>query len=169
LNIVSVRAAAGGAAGYCRDRLIMRKDEVPQDEGIAEGLKEVTYAVDEEGRYTLVPSAGWEPKNISNYQAWEQIARQVDKARAAVEAGKLSPLAFHMARNQMDTGLMAQYMGLFRWQVRRHLKPAVFARLKPELLAKYAAMLRTTVEELCDISLAGEMKIPGQMRSDDGD
>jgi hypothetical protein len=139
----------------------MRKDEVPQDVGIAEGLKEVTYAVDERGRYTPVPSAGWEPKNVSNRQAWEQIIRKVEEARAEVLAGRVSPLAFHMARNQMDAGLLASYMGLFRWQVRRHLKPAVFARLRPELLERYARTLRTTVEALRDISRAGEMKIPG--------
>ncbi len=139
----------------------MRTEEVPQDEGIAEGLKEVTYAVDEAGRYVLVPSAGWEPKNISNHQAWEVIAAQVEAARGAVLTGRQSPLAFHMARNQMTIPLMAQYMGLWRWQVRRHLRPSVFRRLPPALLERYAAMLRTTVEELCDISLVAELKIPG--------
>ncbi len=139
----------------------MRQDEVPQDEGIAEGLVEVTYAVDDDGHYTQVGSAGWEPKNISNHQAWEEIVKKVEAVRAEVEAGRVSPLAFHMARNQMEAGLLASYMGLFRWQVRRHLKPAVFARLESELLERYAAMLRTTVAALGDINLAPEMKIPG--------
>jgi len=147
----------------------MRRDEVPQDEGIAEGLKEVTYAVDEAGHYSLVGSAGWEAKNISNRQAWEEIIKKVAEVRAEVEAGRVSPLAYHMARNQMDVGLMASYMGLFRWQVRRHLKPAVFARLSADLLARYAAMLRTSLEELCDIALAAEMEIPGAGRGEDED
>jgi len=142
----------------------MRKEEVPQDEGIAEGLKEVTYAVDEAGSYVIVPSAGWEPKNISNYQAWEVIAAQVESARAQVLAGRLSPLAFHMARNQMTVALMAQYMGLWRWQVRLHLRPGFFSRLRPELLDRYAAMLRTTAAKLKDINLVEEMQIPGRIR-----
>ena len=140
----------------------MRKEEVPQDEGIAEGLKEVTYAVDEAGRYVVVPSAGWEPKNISNYQAWEVIAEQVEAARQEVLEGRSSPLAYHMARNQMTLALMAQYMGLWRWQVRLHLRPGFFRRLKPEMLERYAAMLRTTVEKLKDIALVEEMRIPGR-------
>lgn len=140
----------------------MRKNEVPQDEGIAEGLKEVTYAVDDDGSYVLVPSAGWEPKNISNYQAWEVIAGQVAAVRRQVMAGEVSPLAYHMARNQMDATLLAQYMGIMRWRVKRHLRPRSFNKLKPELIRRYAAILKITEAELLDISLVGEMKIPGR-------
>jgi len=147
----------------------MREDEVPQDQGIAEGLKEVTYAVDETGCYKLVPSAGWEPKNISNYQAWEVVAAQVAKARNAVLAGQVSPLAFHMARNQMDSALLAQYMGLPRWRVWLHLRPWGFKRLTTPQLENYAAMLRTSVAQLTDISLVGEMRIPGRERDNDAD
>lgn len=147
----------------------MREDEVPQDQGIAEGLKEVTYAVDAAGRYKLVPSAGWEPKNISNYQAWEVVAAQVAEAGKAVRAGKVSPLAFHMARNQMTLALMAQYMGLPRWRVWLHLRPWWFKRLTVPQLASYAAMLRTSVAQLQDISLVPEMRIPGRESLNDAD
>jgi len=142
----------------------MRKEEVPQDEGIAEGLKEVTYAVDEQGCYVQVPSAGWEPKNISNYQAWEVIADQIEKVRHQVLAGEKSPLAYHMTRNQMDIGLLAQYMDLWRWQVRRHLRPGIFNKIKPPLLEQYAAILKTTVAQLRDISLVEKLQIPGRDR-----
>jgi len=145
----------------------MREDEVPQDQGIAEGLKEVTYAVDATGHYKLVPSAGWEPKNISNYQAWEVVAAQVGAARKAVQSGKVSPLAFHMAKNQMDLALLAQYMGLPRWRVWLHLHPWGFRRLTTMQLESYAAMLRTTVAMLQDISLVEEMKIPGREQEPD--
>ena len=84
----------------------MLKEEVPQDQGIADGLKEVTYAVDDKGDYVMVPSAGWEPKNISNYQAWEVIAEQIETARCQVLNDEVSPLAYHMARNQMDISLL---------------------------------------------------------------
>ena len=147
----------------------MREDEVPQDQGIAEGLKEVTYAVDAAGHYKLVPSAGWEPKNISNYQAWEVVAAQVAEARQAVLIGRVSPLAFHMARNQMDTALLAQYMGLPRWRVWLHLRPWGFRRLSAAQLEGYAAMLRTSVAQLQDISLVAEMQIPGRDSINDAD
>ena len=140
----------------------MRKDEVPQDQGIADGLKEVTYAVDDNGAYVMVPSAGWEPKNISNYQAWEVIGEQIETARLQVLNNKISPLAYHMARNQMDIALLAQYMGIMRWRVKRHLKPKIFKKLHKNLLSRYASLLKVTVEQLQDISLVKELKIPGQ-------
>jgi hypothetical protein len=140
----------------------MLKNEVPQDKGIAEGLKEVTYAVDDDGSYVLVPSAGWEPKNISNYQAWEIIARQIDTARKQVQANEVSPLAYHMARNLMDLPLLAQYMGIMRWRVKRHLQPKVFNKLKQDILERYAVLLKVTVDELKDITLVDDPVIPGR-------
>jgi hypothetical protein len=142
----------------------MRQEEVPQDQGIAAGMQEITYAVDERGRYVLVPSAGWEPKNISNYQAWEVIAAQIEAARRRVVANQASPLAYHMARNQMDVALLAQYMGLMRWRVKRHLKPRIFNKLPLNLLDRYASLLKVTVAQLRDIALVAELKIPGQDR-----
>ena len=140
----------------------MLKNEVPQDEGIAEGLKEVTYAVDDNGRYVLVPSAGWEPKNISNYQAWEIITEQIETTRRQVLANKLSPLAYHMARNLMDLPLLAQYMGIMRWRVKRHLKPKVFNKLSQDIIKRYALLLKVTTEQLKDISLVEDPVIPGR-------
>lgn len=129
----------------------MRKEDVPQDELLLEGQREVCYAVDAQGRYVLAPSAGWEPANIVNVQAWELIREQVEAAFAAVRAGQQSPLAYHMARHQMDVGMLAAYAGLARWRVRRHLKPAVFFKLKPALLQRYADLFQIEVAELCSV------------------
>jgi hypothetical protein len=134
----------------------MRKDEVPQDAGLLGELKEVFYALDEDGRYVLAESAGWEPANIANRQAWEELERQSAAVLAAVRRGELSPLAYHMARHQMDEKMLASYAGLYRWQVRRHCKPAPFARLKPETLSRYAAVFRIPVEELTPVPRGGE-------------
>jgi len=65
-----------------------------------------------------------------------------------MHAGKLSPLAFHMAKNQMNTGLLAQYAGFSRWQVKRHLKPAVFKRLNPAVLERYSDVFEITIKQL---------------------
>jgi hypothetical protein len=135
----------------------MRRKDVPQDQGLFGEWKEVSYAVDDDGRYILVPSAGWEPANIANHMAWESIEAEVDAVLAKVRSGALSPLAYHMARHQMDPGLLAGYAGLFRWQVRRHMKPEAFRRLSPALANRYAAIFRITTEEFmetpeCDLS-----------------
>ena len=126
----------------------MLKKEVPQDQEVLDGQSELFYALDEDGRYVLAPSAGWEPANLANLQAWEAIRDDLAGILAQIRSGKLSPLAYHMAANQMDAKLLANYTGLFAWQVRRHLKPGPFVRLKPELKKRYAGVLLVTVEEL---------------------
>ncbi len=129
----------------------MRKKDVPQDPGLFGEWKEVSYALDDDGRYVLVPSAGWEPANIANHMAWESIDAEVGAVLAKVRAGELSPLAYLMARHQMDPGLLAGYAGLFRWQVRRHMKPGAFRRISPSLANRYAAIFRITPEELVEV------------------
>jgi len=129
----------------------MRRKDVPQDQGLFGEWKEVNYAVDDDGRYVLVQSAGWEPANIANHMAWESIDAEVGAVLAKVRTGELSPLAYHMARHQMDPGLLAGYAGLFRWQVRRHMKPGAFRRISPALANRYAAIFRITVEELMEM------------------
>jgi len=138
----------------------MRKDQVPQDSCLLAGQREICYAIDEAGHYVLTPTAGWEPKNIANLQAWEVIRDQLQETLAAIRAGRASALAFHMARNQMDVPLLAAYVDLPRWRVRRHLRPDIFARLKPALLERYAAVLEISVAELCTVPERIELPVP---------
>ena len=62
----------------------MRKDEVPQDQGILENYKEVVYAVDDQGRYMPVPSKGWSAKTEANELAWAGINLKIEKTRRMV-------------------------------------------------------------------------------------
>ena len=127
---------------------IMRKDEVPQDQGILENYKEVVYAVDDRGRYMPVSSKGWSAKTEANELAWAGINLQIEKTRSLVLAGKLSPLAYYMELNHMKPGLLGKYAGFSRWRVRRHLKPAVFSKLRPEVLERYASVFNITADRL---------------------
>lgn len=126
----------------------MKKQEVPQDVGLAGEMREVTYAMNEKGEYELVPSYGWEAKTVPLKQAWEEILQGVQDVLEKVQAGKLSPLAYHMAAHQMDVKLLAKYAGLSRFRVKRHLKPRVFKRLKPEILQRYAGVFELSREDL---------------------
>lgn len=130
----------------------MKIGDVPQDRGmITDNRREICYAVDENGNYVLAKSAGWEPKNVANSQAWDIIRDQIQETLKKIEAGTLSPLAFHMVNNQMNVSLLAKYMQLSRWRVRRHLKPAVFNRLKPDTLKRYADIFEIDVSSLSQI------------------
>ncbi len=127
----------------------MKLREVPQQPGmITDGRREICYAVDDDGNYVMTGSAGWEPKNIANDQAWEIIRDQITETVRKVRSGKLSPLAFYMVSNQMSPALLARYVGFNRWRVQRHLKPSVFKKLKPEILRRYADLFDVPVENL---------------------
>jgi hypothetical protein len=117
-------------------------------------MREITYAVAENGRYVVVPSLGWEPKNIANAQAWEVISEDINTQARLVRDGKRSPLAYHLARHLMTVGLAASYVRMPRWRVKRHLKPSVFNRLKPEVMQRYADLFGLTLAEFRQIPQA---------------
>lgn len=126
----------------------MDKDHVPQDQGMLGGEKELCYAVDEQGKYVTVQSLGWEVKEIAIAQAWDLIHEQVAQAKEKVRKGELSPLAYYMAKNQMSAGLLAKYAGIWRWRVKRHLRPAVFKKLSASVRQRYADVFKISVERL---------------------
>ena len=126
----------------------MKKKNVPQQGGLNAGCREINYAVDDNGLYSLESSVGWEAKNIALRQAWEEIVDQLQVVIVEIKAGNKSPLAYHMIKNQMDASLLARYSGVARWRVRRHLKPTVFSRLKDEALTPYTELFSITLEEL---------------------
>lgn len=132
----------------------MLKKDVPQDNGLNNGMSEITYAVDEDGRYAGVRSLGWEPKNVVNSQAWEVLNDDLLAAAKMVRTGQRSPIVYYMVKNLMNVGLLADYVHLPRWRVKRHLKPTVFSRLKPEILQRYADIFGLTLSQLRDTQVA---------------
>lgn len=128
----------------------MKIEEVPQDRGMIseEHGREVCYAVDKTGQYTLSKSAGWDVKNIVNDQAWDIIVEQTRRCHQQVIDGEKSPIIYHAAKNQMDIGLLSNYVELAKWRVKRHCKPRVFNRLGDSVLEKYARVFGVTIDEL---------------------
>lgn len=137
----------------------MKKEEVPQHGGLTAGCREVNYAVDADGNYSLELSVGWEAKNTTLRQAWETIVEQLHLVLDEINAGHKSPLAYHMVKNQMDVPLLAQYSGFARWRVKRHLKPQVFKRLGPSVLAAYADLFRISVVQLQQVPEQPDLRI----------
>jgi len=128
----------------------MKRDQVPQDDArLMEGrTREVCYAVDEKGNYVQALSSGWEPKNTALLQAWEQIHEEAEKAARLVRAGRVSPLAFFMAKGMFDVKLLADYTGIPKRKIKAHLNPENFKNLDKGTLEKYASAFNITPEEL---------------------
>lgn len=131
----------------------MKFDEVPQDEAfLQEGkIRDVCYVVDKDGHYTRALSKGWIPKNEAIKLAWSQIHEHAEETRLKVLEGKLSPIALYMELNIMDLSILANYMELPKWRVRRHLRMKGFRNLNHDMLSKYAGALNITAAELVDI------------------
>jgi hypothetical protein len=127
----------------------MDKQSVPQDESPTYGgLRKLLYAVDESGKYTGVQSSGWEAESFSTELAVAELNRLRDNAWQRVRSGHTSLLEYHMYRNRMDFDTLVMVSGVWRWRVRRHFKPKVYARLADKVLACYAEAMGISVEQL---------------------
>ena len=131
----------------------MKKEEVPQDKSNLESanFRELCYAVDENGEYTTQNSTGWEPKTVALNNAIEEINQRIADAKTRVLVGKTSPIEYYMELHKMDVGILASYVGMWQWRVKRHFKPSVFKKLSQRILKKYAEVFDISVEELKQI------------------
>jgi hypothetical protein len=127
----------------------MNKEDVPQDlSSLGKITKEVCYATDASGKYTTELSKGWEVKMSALDVAWQYIGERVAAARAKVLKEEASPLLFFMELKLMDVGVLAAYTGFWKWQVRRHLRPAVFKKLSDRRLRRYAEVFDISIDDL---------------------
>src|SRR4030095_1461640 len=127
----------------------MRERDVPQEgNATLDGKRKAVYAVGEDGQMRIVESRGWGVEETATRQALEDLDRHAKAARERALAGQSSPLEYHMYRARMDVALLSQTTGLWRWRVRRHFRPEVFARLPRRLRQRYADALGMTPEAL---------------------
>lgn len=129
----------------------MKINEVPQDREDFKGKSEVRklmYATREDGSYASVNSEGWEVENLATRQAWEAAIEDLAAVERDVRAGKLSPIPYFMQKCLMELPVLARHMGKWQWQIKRHFKPAVFAKLPQPILEKYSKVFRISLEEL---------------------
>lgn len=130
----------------------MKKSEVPQDDSVVfEGGFKALYAVNKDGKYEVTPSSGWKVEEFVTLLAVEDFERRAEEARRRVEAGATSPLEYHMYAQRMDVATLAQSVGMFKWRVRRHLRPAVFRRLSEAVLSRYSEALGIPLDRLREL------------------
>lgn len=127
----------------------MRERDVPQEgNATLAGHRKAVYAVADDGKVRLVASRGWEVEEIVTRQALQDLERLERGARERARAGLTSPLEVHMHHARMDLAILSQATGLWRWRIRRHFRPQVFARLSPALRQRYADALGLSLEAL---------------------
>jgi hypothetical protein len=127
----------------------MKKQDLPQDKSALDNFtREVCYVKNEAGNYETDLSTGWEAKKVALDNAWDDINDRIKEAQQNVRAGISSPIAFFMEEKLMDFTVLSGYTGFWKWQIKRHLKPAVFQKLSTKKLEKYATAFELSVSEL---------------------
>lgn len=127
----------------------MKISEVPQDEiKTMQGVKKALYAVDDQGHYTRATTSGWEAEEIVLNQVIDDFEEKARHTASRVRNNETSPIEYFMYRKWMDPLTLAQVMGLYRWQVKRHFKPGVFKKLSDKTLTEYARIFGISVDAL---------------------
>lgn len=128
----------------------MKKQDLPQDESNLKSanMTEVLYVTDENDNYTTANSIGWEAKKAALEESLELIHERIEEARQDVVNNVSSPIMYFMELNKMDLGVLASYVGMWQWRVKRHTKPRVFKTLNESVLKKYADAFGISVDEL---------------------
>ncbi|MFM9401127.1 hypothetical protein ACKLNQ_04185 [Myroides odoratimimus] len=128
----------------------MKESDVPQDKSSLKenDIKELCYAVNDDGEYVTALSSGWETKTIVQEATLSQIEERVNEARRQVIDGVYSPIVYYMEVNRMDMQTLCAYVSMWKWRVKRHFKPTVFNKLSNTILQRYADAFGITVAEL---------------------
>lgn len=128
----------------------MKKTDVPQDSDNSTygGVRKLIYATNDKGEYEGVKSSGWSVEADATRSALQLINQQCDQAWLNVRTHKTSPLEYYMYYRRMDVALLAQTSGFFKWQIRRHLRPTIFAKLGTKVLTRYSEALEIDIDQL---------------------
>ena len=118
-----------------------------EDEIFSDGLPKVYYKHDDQGRYVLETDAPWAEK-VSCALIIAGNRANLEEIRNEVIAGRKSPLCYYMEMRQLEPGMLAKAAGIATFRVKRHLRPEIFAKLKPSVLDRYSKALRIPLEEL---------------------
>ena len=126
----------------------MEIKDIPQDDSESyHGHLKIIYGT-RDGRYEAATSSGWQDEAYATEMAVAELDEQTRAAREAVARGEYSPLYYHMFRFRHDETGLAMAAGVWKWQLRRHLRPEIFAKLPYKTLQKYADALQISIDEL---------------------
>jgi hypothetical protein len=131
----------------------VREDEVPQDSENSTygGGSKLIYARNCQGDYVAVKSAGWDVEAQATRSALTQLRQACQSSWQRACQGETAALEYYMCLRHMDLALLSQTSGLAKWRVKRHLRPATYAKLPPRLVQRYAQALQFDPEQLAQL------------------
>ena len=126
----------------------LKDSKVGEDELIYTYNRELFYHFDKEKGFTHKVDYQNPNNQVIIKQSWDAAQQRLDEVKQLVIIGKSSPIAYYMEKILMEVPMLAAYMEISKWRVKRHMKSKVFKKLKPEILSKYAAIFEIPVEQL---------------------
>jgi len=105
--------------------------------------RELFYSFDRETGFTRKVDYQYSANQEIIRQSWDAAEERLEAVRQKVLSGGVSPIAYHMERCLMEVPMLAAYMEIAAWRVRRHLKPAVYRKLSDKMKSRYAAVFGT--------------------------
>lgn len=126
-------------------------EKEPQDEKFYTYNREIFYNFDKEKGFTRANDYQNNSNQVIIKQSWDAAEQRLDEVRQKVLVGILSPVAFFMEKRLLEVPMLAAYMEIGAWRVRRHLKPRVFKKLSQATLKKYADIFGISVEQLTSL------------------
>ncbi|MBN2161207.1 MAG: hypothetical protein JW807_17600 [Spirochaetes bacterium] len=126
----------------------MKTNEVPQDGKRLLKTTLVHYAVNDEGTFEKIPSNGWDPGYYAGSNLQDEFKELAEQSLERVKKNLASPLEYFMYKAFMDLEGLAQFTGIPKRKVKKHLTPKGFDMLDDATLARYADVIYADVETL---------------------
>ena len=128
----------------------MKKQDIPQYESNLQSanMTEMLYVTDENNNYTTANSIGWDAKKAALDESMALINERIEEAKQNVANQIVSPIIYFMEFNKMDLQVLAAYVGMWQWTVKRHAKPKIYKKLSDSTLKKYADTFGISADEL---------------------
>ena len=115
----------------------------------------VLYVEKEDGSYGPMQTGSYLTKNyIDDY--YEKRKRLESGLREQVNKGEISPVAYYMTLEDLSVSETAQRVGISQRKVKKHMQPAKFGKIPPDVLEKYAEVFNVPVNTLTGLPTAEE-------------
>jgi len=110
------------------------------------------YSVDENNNYSSELKDDWGAKPIINKVPWDALEERLKMIAEKIKNKKTSPITYFMEKSFMDIPMVAAYLKIPKWKVKRHTKYNVFLKLKPDILKKYADLFEVSIDEFTNLT-----------------
>lgn len=122
------------------------------DDLIYRNNRELFYSFDPETKtYVRRVDYQYSANQVIIKQSWDALEERIEDIKKKIIRGELSPLAYYMEKHQMEIPMLAQYCGIKKRKVKKHLTPKGFAKMTEEEIATYIAVFEISPEQFSNI------------------